>query len=65
MKTGNELEKLVTELTNVLKEGNENADRMCLPSESERRAAELHERAKEIVKEITGYEWEFTWLTWG
>lgn len=64
MKTGKELEQLVNELANVLKEGNENADKMCLPSESQERASELHERAKELVNEITGYEWNFTWLTW-
>lgn len=57
-------EELVRKLASVMKQGNENADIMCLPSESQAEAKRLYEEAIELVEEITGEKWEFTWLTW-
>lgn len=52
----------IDELAEVLRQGRRNADIMALPSESNRRANELYNRAIEIIEELTGEEWEFSWL---
>lgn len=54
----------IDELREVLKAGNNNAYKMMLPSESQAIAGELMERAIEIIKELTGQDWNFTCLTW-
>ena len=56
--------ELVRELTEVLRKANDNADIMCLPSESQAMATQYHEDAVRIIEELTGCKWEFTWLTW-
>ena len=51
------------ELREVMREGNCNGDCIMLPSESARRAEALKERAIKLVEEITGEEWNFTFLS--
>lgn len=54
---------LLEELKNVMYKGHLNADHMVLPSESQARAAELFNRAVEIIEEITGEKWDFSYIT--
>ena len=54
---------LIEELRSVMEQGNNNADRMCLPSESQAVAAELQARAIAIIEELTGSEWNFSFLS--
>lgn len=55
----------IEELKDVLRQGQCNADRVSLPSESQENARYLEIRAKELVEEITGEEWNFTYWSWG
>lgn len=56
------LKNKVDELAEVMRQGRNNVNHMCLPSESRSRAQALEDRAMEILEEITGEEWIFTWL---
>ena len=58
----NLLEK-IEELRNVMRRGNSNGDVMMLPSESMASANELMKDAIRLVEEITGEEWEFSYIT--
>lgn len=55
----------IDELAEVMRQGNVNAECGGLPSETQSRADSLMKRAIELVEEITGEEWEFSYLTWG
>lgn len=58
------MQELVEELAEVMRQGNSNADRMMLPSESMERMNRLFNEAYRIIEELTGEEWNFTCLTW-
>ena len=59
-------DKIINELAEILRQGNNNGYGMpVLPSESYATAEYLEQRAKELVEELTGEEWNFTFLTWG
>ena len=66
-----ELERLqerddkIEELADVMREGQLNSWNMCLPSESAGTANELRNRAIQLIEDITGEEWNFTYLNWG
>ncbi len=64
MNRSDRTEELVRKLASVMRQGRENADITRLPSESQEEARRLYEEAIELVEEITGEKWEFTWLTW-
>ena len=53
----------IEELAEVMREGRINGDRMMLPSESQGRASSLMQRAIELIEELTGEEWEFSYIT--
>lgn len=57
------LQSKVDRLADILREGQNNANTMRLPSESARAAEELYNKAIGIVEEITGEKWEFSFLT--
>lgn len=57
------IQSKVDELAEVLRKGKHNADIMRLPSESQIAAKELFEKAVSLVEEITGEEWNFSYLT--
>ena len=60
-----EIMQKVDELTEVLRQSQENAyGGVKLPSETRATAAYLLERAMELVYEITGERWEFSYQTW-
>lgn len=59
-----EIKKKVDELASILYQGNHNADRMTSPSESQARADELMQRAIDIIEDLTGQKWNFTYITW-
>lgn len=59
------LSKKVEELREVMEQGNRNADKPQLPSESIAQAEWLEKRAIELIEELTGTEWNFTAWTWG
>lgn len=59
-----ELKEKIKELAEIMRDGYCNADQVMLPSESQARAAYLQEKAQNIVEEITGEKWEFSYLTW-
>lgn len=65
LKDADEILDKIDELREVLRDANTNADRMLLPSESQAVADSLMEKAIELVEEITGEEWDFTYITWG
>lgn len=54
----------VKELAEIMREGNANGNRLMLPSESASRAERLMKEAIEIIEEITGEKWEFSFLTY-
>lgn len=56
-------EELIKKLAEVMREGQRNADRAQLPSESQERAARLMQEAIRLVEELTGEEWEFSYIT--
>ena len=59
-----EIMQKVEELTDVLRQSKENAYGCPkLPSEERATAGYLLERAMELVYEITGEEWEFSYRT--
>ena len=53
----------IKRLAEVLHEGNRNGDIMMLPSESVARADQLFHEAIEIVEDITGEKWDFSYIT--
>ena len=56
----------IDELADVLRQGNRNADgKPVLPSVSQANADYLLEKAIELVEEITGEKWEFTYTYFG
>ena len=60
-----EIMQKVDELTDVLRQSKANAyGGVKLPSETRATAAYLLKRAMELVYEITGEEWEFSYQTW-
>ena len=61
----NAMEKVskIDELAQIMDEGNRNADVLTFPYESRETANDLMDRAVEIIQELTGKEWEFTFLT--
>ncbi len=58
-----ELKAKIKELAKILRQGQRNGDVIMLPSESQARALALEDRAISIVEEITGEEWEFSYIT--
>jgi hypothetical protein len=56
-------DELIEELAEVMREGNLNGDMMMLPSESAENARSLMQRAIEIIEELTGEKWEFSYVT--
>ena len=55
---------LITRLAEIMRDGNRNADMPDLPSASQARAQRLLEDAIEVIEELTGEVWEFSFLTW-
>jgi len=53
----------VDELRDIMIEGRMNGDLAMLPSESQARAQELMREAVELIEEITGEKWEFSYIT--
>lgn len=58
-----ELKAKIKELAEILRRGKRNGDVIMLPSESQARAQVFEDRAISIVEEITGEEWEFSYIT--
>ena len=54
----------VKELAEIMGEGKLNGYKMALPSESQQKAQSLMENAIQIIEEITGQEWDFSFITW-
>ncbi len=52
----------IARLKEVMSEGEFNADRMMLPSESMANAKALYEEAVSIIEDITGGKWEFSYI---
>lgn len=57
------LEK-VERLADVMRRGQANGNVMRLASESQAIASDLYEEAIEIIEDITGEEWDFSYLTY-
>ena len=53
----------IDELADVMREGKRNGYVMNLPSESERIAGSLYAKAISLIEEITGEEWNFSYIT--
>ena len=51
------------ELREVMRQGKANGDKMMLPSESAANADMLIRRAVALIEEITGEEWDFSYIT--
>lgn len=62
-RTLKELNSKIDELKDVMRQGKENGYMMALPSQSQAAAADLMQRAIEIIEEITGEEWDFSYIT--
>lgn len=60
---GDSLADKVRELSEVMREGNRNADVMMLPSDSQASARSLMQKAIQLVESITGEKWDFSYLT--
>lgn len=56
--------QMIAELAEVMREGNRNADVMRLPSDSMSAAASLYDRAIEIIEDLTGETWDFSYLSY-
>lgn len=56
--------ELIEELADVMREGNMNVERACLASESAARAQWLHDKAIQLVEQLTGEKWAFTFFTY-
>ena len=54
----------VRTLSDVMRLGNDNADHVMFPVESQDAAASLMSQAIEIIEDLTGVEWEFSYLTY-
>jgi len=59
-----ELEEKIEELAEIMRDGNRNGDLMMLPSDSQSCANNLMRRAIDLIEEITGERWEFSYITW-
>lgn len=57
------LQQKVDELAEVMRKGNHNADVIDLPTVTQGNAEALMNEAISLVEEITGEEWNFTYLT--
>lgn len=58
-----DLTSKIEELAEIMRDGNHNADSLSLPSESQASAEYLMKKAIELVEEITGEEWNFSYWT--
>ena len=58
------LEDKVAELKEIMRRGSINGNRIELPSVSQSNAAHLMGRAIDIIEEITGEKWDFSYITW-
>lgn len=58
-----DLTSKIEELAEIMRDGNHNADSLFLPSESQASAEYLMKKAIELVEEITGEEWNFSYWT--
>ena len=58
-----DLTSKIEELAEIMRDGNHNADNVFLPSESQASADYLMNKAIELVEEITGEEWNFSYWT--
>ena len=54
----------LNKLAEIMREGKRNGDVMALPSESAANAQKLYRDAVEIVEELTGEKWEFSFITY-
>lgn len=54
----------VKELAELMREGKSNGYMAALPSESQQRARDLMHEAIGIIEEITGEEWDFSFVTY-
>ena len=59
-----DLTSKIEELAEIMRQGNCNADMMMLPSQSAASAESLMEKAIDIIEELTGEEWNFTYITY-
>lgn len=57
-------QQIIDQLAEVMRQGNANADSLALPTESKAKAQELFNQAIELIEELTGEKWEFTFLNW-
>lgn len=58
-----ELTDKLEELAEIMRQGKRNGDVMMLPSESASTAAGLMKSAIAIVEELTGEEWDFSYIS--
>lgn len=54
----------IDELKEIMRAGNRNGDLALMPSESQANASSLMQQAIELIEEITGEKWEFSFVTW-
>lgn len=59
-----DLTSKIEELAEIMRQGNCNADMMMLPSQSAASAESLMRKAIDILEELTGEEWNFTYITY-
>lgn len=55
----------VAELKEVMRQGSVNGNRIELPSVSQANAECLMKRAIDIIEDMTGEKWDFSFVTWG
>lgn len=54
----------IDKLAEVMRKGNANADSLAPPAESKAKTQELFSQAIELIEELTGEKWEFTFWNW-
>lgn len=59
-----DLTSKIEELAEIMRQGNCNANMMMLPSQSAASAEGLMRKAIDIIEELTGEEWNFTYITY-
>ena len=55
----------VAELKEIMRQGSINGNRIELPSVSQANAESLMKRAIDIIEDMTGEKWDFSFVTWG
>ena len=58
------LQSKIDELAEIMRSGHNGSEWKMLPSQSQERAKHLENQAIKLIEEITGEEWDFTYISY-